>query len=398
MSGGDVRLAGATTERIPAFDYLRGLGVWLVLLHHAVLAYVTFGFLNPYAYMQTFSPVTEAVLATGATWSGFDRIALMNDTFFMPLLFFVSGLFVWKSLQTKGIFSFLRARFIRLGIPFVIGLLVIIPIAFYPTVLANNVAYEVPIKGFGAFWLEYVKTGFNPPGPFWFVWLLLAFDLLASIWYGFLRATGLKSSRTSSPILDNPLLFAATLIGLSLAAYVPMRIAFAAGQWGGPGPFRLEVVRAFWYLLYFGMGVAVGARGLSKGAFRSDGPFAKYWWAWLLAGVGSYGILTWVFSSKLAGTLGVYVFLIEAALVVLALTAVFVRFFKRRIRILSSFSANSYGIYLIHYLVIIWLQYAMLWVTWSAGTKLLFVFIVGTAICWAFTAAIRRIPLVRRVV
>ncbi len=383
-----------SVERAVAFDYLRSFGVLLVLLHHAVLAYVTFGFLNPYDFMQTFSPVVDA-----AKWVGFDRIALLNDTFFMPLLFFVSGLFVWKSLQSKGVLRFLTGRFLRLGIPFVFGLLVIIPAAFYPTVLENHLVYQVPLKGFGAFWLDYVKGGLNPPGPLWFVWLLLAFDVLAVLWYGFLRATGLKSSRTSSPILDNPLVFAGVLIGLSFAAYLPMRIAFGPGQWGGPGPFRLEVVRAFWYLLYFGMGVAVGARGLSKGAFRSDGPFAKTWWAWLLAGAGSYGILTWIFSSQeLSSKVGVYIFLIEAALVVLALTALFLRIFRKPIRVLDNLSRCSYGMYLLHYLVIIWLQYAVLRTSLTVGWKFAIVYVGGVALCWAATAAFRRVPLVRRVI
>jgi len=385
---------GATlTDRTVAFDYLRSFGVLLVLLHHAALAYVTFGFLNPYAFMQTFSPVVD-----GLKWAGFDRIVLVNDTFFMPLLFFVSGLFVWKGLQSKGVFRFLAARFVRLGIPFVFGLLVIIPAAFYPTVLENHLVYQVPLQGFGTFWLGYLKGGLNPPGPLWFVWLLLAFDLLTALWYGFLRATGLKSIRTSSPFLDNPLLFAAGLIGLSFAAYLPMRMAFAPGQWGGAGPLRLEVVRAVWYLLYFGMGVAVGARGLERGAFRSDGPFATYWWAWLLAAVGSYGVLTWIFSSpELSPRFGVYVFLIEAALVVLGLTALFLRFFRRPIRALDHLSRSSYGIYLLHYLVILWLQYAVLRAKISLGWKFSIVFVGGVALCWAATTALRRIPGARRV-
>ncbi|MFC2099256.1 acyltransferase [Candidatus Bipolaricaulota bacterium] len=375
-----------------AFDYLRSFGVLLVLLHHTVLAYVTFGFLNPYDFMQTFSPVVD-----GLKWAGFDRIALVNDTFFMPLLFLVSGLFVWTSLERRGVLRFLYTRFLRLGLPFVFGLLVIIPVAFYPTVLENGLVYGVS-KGFSAFWLDYVKAGFNPPGPFWFVWLLLAFDLLASIWYGFLRTTGLKSTRTSSPILDNPLLFAAALIGLSFAAYLPMRIAFAPGQWGGPGPFRLEVVRAFVYLLYFGMGVAVGARGLAKSAFRSDGPFVRYWWAWLLAGAGSYGVLTWIYASAPTSPWGKYVFLVEMGLVVLGLTALFLRIFRKPIRILDSLSRNSYGMYLIHYLVIIWLQYAVLRTSMAVGWKFAIVFVGGIAICWGATAALRRIPLVRKVI
>ena len=381
------------TGRNVAFDYLRSFGVLLVLLHHTVLAYVTFGFLNPYAFMQTFSPVVD-----GLKWAGFDRIALLNDTFFMPLLFFVSGLFAWKSLQSKGALRFLCARLLRLGVPFIFGLLVIIPAAFYPTVLENHLVYQVPLQGFGAFWLDYVKGGLNPPGPLWFVWLLLTFDVLATLWYSFLRVTGLRSSRTRSPVLDNPLLFAATLIGLSFAAYLPMRIAFAPGQWGGTGPLWLETVRAFWYLLYFGMGVAVGARGLERGAFRSDGPFVKYWWAWLLAGAGSYGILTWIFSSpELSPKFGVYVFLIEAALVVLGLTALFLRVFRKPISILDNLSRSSYGIYLLHYLVIVWLQYAVLRAKIALGWKFAIVFVGGIAICWAATAALRRIPGMRRI-
>jgi len=393
LQGLPLRESGSGGPRTVAFDYLRSFGVLLVVLHHAALAYVTFGFLNPYDFMQTFSPVVD-----GLKWVGFDRIVGVNDTFFMPLLFFVSGLFVWKGLQSKGVFRFLSSRLVRLGIPFVIGLLVIIPVAYYPTVLENSLVFEIPLKGFGAFWLDYVKGGLNPPGPLWFVWLLLSFDVLAALWYGFLRITGLKSSRMTSPVLDNPILFAVVLVGLSFAAYLPMRIAFAPSEWGGIGPLWLEVVRAFWYLVYFGMGVAVGARGLERGAFRPDGPFVKYWWAWLLAGAGSYGVLTWIFSSELAASLGVYAFLIEATLVVLGLTALFLRAFRKPIRVLDSLSRCSYGIYLLHYLVIIWLQYAVLRTSLSVGGKFGIVFVGGVAICWAATAALRRVPGVRKVI
>ena len=393
LAEGSIHSDALRTDRNVAFDYLRSFGVLSVLLHHAALAYVTFGFLNPYDFMQTFSPVVD-----GLKWVGFDRIVLVNDTFFMPLLFFVSGLFVWQSLQSKGALRFLAARFLRLGLPFILGLLVIIPVAYYPTVLENYLVYQVPLQGFGAFWLDYVKGGLNPPGPLWFIWLLLAFDLLAVLWYGFLRATGLRSTRTSSPVLDNPIVFAIVLIGLSFAAYLPMRIAFAPGQWGGAGPLWLEIVRAVWYLLYFGMGVAVGARGLERGAFRSDGPFAKYWWAWLLAGAGSYGVLTWTYSSSPASPWAKYVFLIEAALVVLALTALFLKAFRKPVRVLDNLSRSSYGMYLLHYLVILWLQYAVLRTSMPVGAKFGIVFVGGVALCWISTAALRRIPGVRKVV
>ena len=50
---------------------------------------------------------------------------------------------------------------------------------------------------------------------------------------------------------------------------------------------RVQILRLFLYLVYFAAGVVIGARGLERSAFRADGPFAKRWWAWMLAGLFS---------------------------------------------------------------------------------------------------------------
>jgi len=381
-----------TTGRNVAFDYLRSFGVLLVLLHHAVLAYVTFGFLNPTDPMATFSPIVD-----GAKWAGFDRIALVNDTFFMPLLFLVSGLFVWQSLRSKGVGSFFIGRLKRLGIPFVFGLLVLTPLAFYPTVLEIKLVYGVG-QSLGAFWLDFFRAGFGTAGPLWFVWLLLAFDVVVSILYAIFGKLARGKSRASNWLLDNPLVFVLVLFGLSIAAYMPMSDAFGPSKWLGLGPFQVQISRVFVYLLYFLAGVALGSRGLDRGAFRSDGPIAKYWWAWVLAGAASYAGLTWIFTSNPTSPFVRYIFLAEMALMVMALTALFVRFAGRGNRVLNSLSRNSYGMYLIHYLVIIWLQYAVLRTSMAVGWKFAIVFVGGIAICWGATAALRRIPLVRRII
>lgn len=41
-------------------------------------------------------------------WSGFSLLVGFNDAFFMSLMFFHSGLFVWKSLERKGSGAFVR--------------------------------------------------------------------------------------------------------------------------------------------------------------------------------------------------------------------------------------------------------------------------------------------------
>ena len=378
--------------RNAAFDYLRSFGVLLVLLHHAVLAYVTFGFLNPADPMATFSPIVD-----GAKWAGFDRIALVNDTFFMPLLFLVSGLFVWQGLKNRGVVSFFLGRLKRLGIPFVVGILVLTPLAFYPTALEIKLVYGIS-QGFGEFWLNFVRGGLTQPGPLWFVWLLLAFDVVVALGYALFSKLFSSSNRESNLLLDHPLVFVLALFGLSIAAYIPMSNAFGPSAWMGFGPFQMQISRVFVYLLYFLAGVALGSRGLQRSALRSDGLLAKYWWAWVLAGAASYAGLTWIFTSNPTSPFVRYIFLAEMALMVMALVALFVRFAGRANRVLNSLSRSSYGIYLVHYTVIIWLQYAVLRTTMSAGAKFAIVFCGGVAICWACTAAMRRIPAVRKII
>ncbi len=380
------------TGRIAAFDYLRTFGVLLVLLHHAVLAYVTFGYLNPRDPTATFSPIVD-----GARWAGFDRIVLVNDTFFMPLLFFVSGMFVWQSLQRKGAARFLLGRLTRLGIPFAIGVVVLMPVAFYPAMLEIGLVYGRS-QSFGGFWIDFARRGFSPPGPLWFVWLLLAFDCIAVLLYWLLARAPVGSSQRLVSLLDNSPLFTALLIGLSFAAYLPMRGAVDQWQWVGIGPFRMQISRVLLYFVYFGAGVAIGARGLRQGAFRADGPFAARWWAWLLAGMLAYSILLLTLEPARQSLLDRYAFVVMVAFVVLGLTAVFVRYARRHVPVLDSLSASSYGIYLVHYVFVIWLQYAVLRLDLPAVAKAAIVFFGGVALCWGSIAGLRRIRAVARII
>jgi hypothetical protein len=92
-------------------------------------------------------------------------------------------------------------RLVRLGIPFAIGLFAIIPAAFYPTMLKIKLVYGIG-QGFGSFWLNFVKAGLHPPGPLWFIWLLLAFDLVAALVYGMMHRFGGRRGSGRSPLLE----------------------------------------------------------------------------------------------------------------------------------------------------------------------------------------------------
>src|SRR5882757_5581283 len=112
----DVRdQAVATPVRIVALDRARTLITLLVVLHHSVINYTHFGH------------------GDRMRWLGFDLVVLFNDSFFMACMFFISGLFVCGSLTRRGGTDFIGWRAWRLGVPFLVSILVVMPIAYYPS-------------------------------------------------------------------------------------------------------------------------------------------------------------------------------------------------------------------------------------------------------------------------
>src|SRR5437868_11017942 len=150
--------------RIVALDRARTFITLLVLLHHSVINYTYFGSGDP------------------MRWLGFDLVVLFNDSFFMACMFLISGLFVRDSLMRKGSANFLRDRAWRLGVPYLISVIVLMPIAYYPTFLRYHLPGTTDFN-FLHFWWHTLTVGPWPSGPAWFLWVLLALDVLAAaIW------------------------------------------------------------------------------------------------------------------------------------------------------------------------------------------------------------------------
>ena len=70
----------------------------------------------------------------------------------------------------------------------------------------------------------------------------------------------------------------------------------------------------------------------------------------------------------------------------LSLLAMCLRLMRTRHRLLDSLSDNAYGIYLLHYIFVVWLQYAWLGVGLDAIGKASIVFAGALALSWAASA------------
>jgi surface polysaccharide O-acyltransferase-like enzyme len=383
------------SERKVEIDYLRTFVITLVLFVHASLAYTTSAFIDSNNPIASSNPVVNV-----QRWIGFDLIVAFNETFSMSLLFFVSGLFVWQSLSRKGPCKYFGDRLKRLGLPFVIGVLFLIPLAYYPAQLevglitGKNTSY-------GVFWLRMIRSGFETAGPLWFLWLLLVFNCLSTLLYRTVPLFGSFVRGQLDNILSRPVIFFGVLFGISIIVYLPIAITFGPLRWIGIGPFNAQAGRILLYLVYFLTGTAVGATGIERNVFKTDGSLAKRWWGWAAVGLMSFAvfiIMVVVVTPMERTIVSEIAFVVCCWAFVLGMTGFFLRLGKRHVRIFDSLSENSYGIYIVHYVFVTWLQFLLLGSGLAPLMKGIVVFVGTLILSWVLVASIRHIPAVAKVI
>jgi surface polysaccharide O-acyltransferase-like enzyme len=374
---------------------MRTFAVILVLFHHAIIAYTTFASINWENPIATSSPVVNE-----HRWPGFDLMVAFNEMYFMPLLFFISGIFVWQSMARRGVRKYLGSRLTRLGIPFVIGVLFLMPVAYYPAQLQVGSITGVD-SSYGAFWLGMVRSGFGTAGPLWFLWLLLVFNILAAFLHRVTPLNGSFIKERLTGVVGRPAAFFGTVIGISIVIYMPLAIIIGPLEWIGIGPFNAQAGRILLYLTYFLTGTVIGVCGFDYSRFKSDGPLARRWWLWLAAGLMSFIVFIIMFVVVSPGDRTIFseiAFAVCCGATVFGFTGLFLRFAKRRVRILDSLSDNAYGIYIVHYVFVTWLQYLLLGNSLAPIVKGIVVFPCTLVLSWGVVAAIRRIPAVAKVI
>jgi surface polysaccharide O-acyltransferase-like enzyme len=78
--------------------------------------------------------------------------------------------------------------------------------------------------------------------------------------------------------------------------------------------------------------------------------------------------------------------------------AVFLRFEQSSFWLLDAMQPSAYGIYLVHFIPLIWLQYAVYDPAFPAFVKFAIVFAGTLSISWTLTVLLRKIPVVERMI
>ena len=155
------------TRRVVPIDKLKAILVAWIIAGHAMLGYTAIGGW-PYDEVSeaTLPPQLELVLAV-----------LLGPTalFVIGTFFFLSGLFAPGSIARHGPGEFLRQRLVRLGLPWLLFMLLIWPVLMW--FAYRSAGHRIPI------WQALqARQPFLDSGPLWFIQILLYVSVFHALW------------------------------------------------------------------------------------------------------------------------------------------------------------------------------------------------------------------------
>lgn len=147
-------------KRIHWMDNLRTIIIFLVVLYHVGGVYESAGLWGWFWIVD--DPDT-------ITWVGI--VGIIFDIFIMPTMFFISGYLTPPSLKNKTSWVFLKRKFRRLMVPWLIAVFTLIPLYKVIFLYSRNLPQE--------HWTTYSHiTNPNSQNWLWFLPLLFAFNVL----------------------------------------------------------------------------------------------------------------------------------------------------------------------------------------------------------------------------
>ncbi|MFI8829934.1 acyltransferase family protein [Streptomyces afghaniensis] len=173
--------AALPERRRPELDAMRMLVVIGLVFFHSALVFATEG--DFYVRNTETTEAITVIAGFGVVWA-------------MPLLFLISGLGAWHSLQRRGAGTFATERLLRLGVPLLVGTLLLNPLPQWlrqrSTDPGHGESYADFLPRFFDVRVEFDEFPFFVQGEhfetghLWFVVLLLAFSLMLAPLHRFL--------------------------------------------------------------------------------------------------------------------------------------------------------------------------------------------------------------------
>ncbi len=317
--------------RIYWMDNLRTFIIFLVVLYHVGGVYEAANLWGSFWIVD--DPDT-------ITWVGI--LGIVFDIFVMPTMFLISGYLTPTSLKSKTGWGFLKGKFKRLIIPWVIAVFTLIPLYKIIFLYSRNLPQE--------HWSTYFHiTNPNSQNWLWFLPVLFVFNIL----YLFLSKANIRIPNIS---LKGAVL-ATFLIGFVYSFIIGGILGFRS--WTLTPLIDFENERLLVYFIAY----LLGALCFRQNVFAQKPPSNKLYIvvnsiAWIPVTIHIFARLYPFFYpegfsvSTLYRLIWWFSFHLSLLCMLYLMVETFWRYFDKTGRIWNELNKNSYGVYIIHVIVI----------------------------------------------
>lgn len=340
-----------TTYRRYDIDWLRVIAIGLLLIYHVAIGFQSWG-------------IMIGFITNDKPWESLWIPMAMLNIWRIPLLFFVSGMGVFFAIQNRNCKQLLLERFQRILLPFLFGIVFIVPIHSY-------------------IWQHYYQLDptYNPnPGHLWFLGNIFIYVLVLSPVFFYLKSDeDGKIGYWIKKSLSNP--FGLLLI---IAAFIAEVILV------DPNPYEMYAMTWHGFFLgllafFFGFCFALSGRPFWEMVLK---------WRWLFVSAATIFFVFRLVQYQLNAP--GYLLVIESCCWIFSVFGFCYKYLNRPSSILSYLSQAAYPVYIIH-MIFLYLG-SMLIFPLDIGVPLQFVLLVlftGVGCFTAYEFGIRRSNIIR---
>jgi len=320
-----------TKARLYYLDNLKVFLIFLVVLVHAGVVYESSGLMAPYWIVD--DPSTSDLPGL---------VNLMLDIFVMYTFFFISGYLAPASLENKGSWHFLKARFRRIVVPWVAALFTLIPLFNMMFLYSRG----LPQEGWARYF--HFSNGTISMSWLWFLPVLFLFNVL----YVLLRKLNLPTARL-------PIGLAVAALFVASVGYCELLSAFDLIYWTKTPLIDFQNERLLPYFLVFLLGALCYRKGILEDGRRNMKLYITICaTAWIPMNIYLIVLLNFFLRpgkyilSAHADGLALWVSLYLSMLSLLyCMVATFKYYCRRQRRLRQVQSRLSYNVYIIHIVV-----------------------------------------------
>ena len=379
-------------KRLIFLDNLKVFFTILVIFTHVMVTYVGRGSWYYFATLNEANPTDTLTLIILYMIAGFAGILQAS---LLGLFFLMSAYFTPKSYDRKAVSSFWKERFLRLGIPILLYILIITPIIVYLLAAGGIQPYSSYPRMQGSF-IEYYLSNFQSLSNFvefiteftimWFLVVLLIFTAVYTIWRQITKIDAIQQRIPKELPIPKYIYLLLLAIGLGFLSFL-VRLAFPVERW----PFGLPIAYIIQYFMMFCVGIIAYRYGWFEQMTRHH---VKVWVITIFVVVILFFTYFFVFvgadsdysvflgGPNLEALIFALVDNIACMGMIFVLIKIFYAKFNKQGRILKKLSDSSYNMYLIHPLIVIPISLGIASIPLSPLIKIAIVLPVSVILCY----------------